>query len=97
MNNQYPTKDEQIVQQTISGLRQLEDIFPYEFAETIATIERLYFLRQPSVLTSPLTGEQLRTTNVCPRHQVGLLQASYKDVDADMVCPKCEVELMEVA
>jgi hypothetical protein len=85
-----PTAVEQVVTATISGLRFLEQKLPYEFNETIDTIERLYFMSNP--LDKSLTGEQLRTTNVCPRHQVGLVMGEYGNPDSEMVCQVCEME-----
>jgi DNA replication protein DnaD len=48
-----PSLEEQLVQSTVAGLRQLEQVLGYEFAETIDTIEKLHELN-----SSEWTDEQ---------------------------------------
>lgn len=92
---QQPPYAEQLVTSVIDGLEKLAEILPYEFDETIDTIEGLYALKFQSPWDKPLTKEQLRNTTICPRHKTFLVPEEYGDVDADNVCPKCEQEIAE--
>ena len=93
-NQNQSTYTEQVVASTVQGLHQCEKILGYEFQEAIYHLERLYALKA-GVLDKPLTSEQLRNTNICPRHKVGLVIGEYGNPDSDQVCPECEREIKE--
>jgi hypothetical protein len=73
MHKQEATTEEQLVTMTIEGLRKLEELFPYEFAETIDTIERLYQIRTTSM-------EQLQAQMVNPVDDVKLDMVEYAEL-----------------
>lgn len=49
ITNNQSTQLEEVVSSTVQGLRQLEGLLGYEFAEAIDTIERLYDLQAPKL------------------------------------------------
>jgi hypothetical protein len=73
MHKQESTTEEQLVTMTIEGLRKLEELFPYEFAETIDTIERLYQIRTTSM-------EQIQAQMANPIGDVKLDMAEYAEL-----------------
>lgn len=90
-----PPYAEQLVVSVVNGLQQLAEILPYEFDETIDTIEGLYALKFQRPWDKLLTKEQLRNTTICPRHKTFLMPEEYGDVDAESICPQCEREIKE--
>lgn len=93
-----PNKEEQLVTMTVDGLRQLEDLYIWDFSRAISDALWLFDChgRKAQAVDAPLTGEQLRSADgVCPRHGLSLVIAEYGNPDSDMVCPECEREIQE--
>jgi hypothetical protein len=73
MHKQEASKEEQLVTMTIEGLRKLEEVFPYDFKETIQTIESLYTIRTTSM-------EQLQAQLATPLNSVKRDMAEYAEL-----------------
>lgn len=100
ISTNQPSMEEQLVQSTVAGLRELEKLYVWDFSKAIDDIEWLFDAHHEPVkpFDKPLTAQQLRQADgVCPRHHEALELSEYGNPDADKVCPKCEAELQEVA